>query len=186
MNLLFDLLDDKERRTLGRIGLVAVVALALFLAVFTHFRIGLERKKTASFRLHETAQKTFQAKDKAQAEWARWEEAGKDLDELRGSYFYEEATGPQTMRQDLEKIFSQAGTSITDLSYGYTELEKEKVRKTAVIFTYSGTYAGLKRLVAVIEAFPKFLTIEKLEFPKTGSGGGPLSVKMTLAGYYGN
>jgi hypothetical protein len=186
MNLLFDLLTDTERRTLVRIGLAAVVALAVFLAVFTRFRIGLEKEKTASFRLHEAAQKTFQAKDKAQAEWARWEDAGKDLDELRAKYFYEEATGPQTMREDLEKIFSQAGTSITDLSYGYTDLEKEKVRKTLVTFTYTGTYAGLKRLLAVIESFPKFLTIEKLDFPKTGSGGGSLSAKMTLAGYHGN
>jgi len=73
-----------------------------------------------------------------------------------------------------------------DLSYSYTDQEKEKVRTTLITFTYSGTYAGLKRLLAVVQAFPKFLVIEKLEFPRTGSGGGGLSAKMTLAGYYGN
>jgi hypothetical protein len=185
MNVLFDLLDDKERRTLVRIGLASFVALALFLAVFARFRVGLDRERTASFRIHEATQKAVQARDQAQAEWQRWEEAGKDLADLRASYFYDPSLGIQPLRQDLEKIFAAAGTSVTDLDYSYSDLEKERARKTLVAFTYTGTYAGLKRLLAVIQAFPKFLVIEKLEFPRTGSGGERLSAKMTLAGYYG-
>ncbi len=186
MNVLFDLLNDQERRTLGRLGLAVVVALAVCLIVVVRFRVGLEREKDASFRLHETAQKTLQGRDAAKAEWKRWEDAGRDLAELRANFFYEEETGAQTLRKDLEKIFAQAGTVITNIDYGYADLEKEKVRRTQVTFTYSGTYAGLKKLLAVIEAFPKFLVIEKLEFPRTGSGGERLNAKMTLAGYYGN
>ncbi len=186
MNVLFDLIDDRERRTLLRIGLAVVVALVVCLAVFVRFRIGLQREKAASFRLHQTAQRTVLARDKAKASWARWEDAGRDLTELEASYFYEESAGTQTLRQDLEKIFAQAGTIITDIDYVYTDLEKEKARKTLATFTYQGTYAGLKRLLAVIESFPKFLVIERLEFPRTGSGGERLSAKMTLAGYYGN
>lgn len=186
MNVLFDLLNDRERRTLGRLGLAVAVALAVCLIVVVRFRVGLEREKADSFRLHETTQKTVQARDAAQAEWKRWEDAGRDLAELRANFFYEEETGAQTLRKDLEKIFAQAGTVITNIDYGYADLEKEKVRRTQVTFTYSGTYAGLKKLLAVIEAFPKFLVIEKLEFPRTGSGGERLNAKMTLAGYYGN
>jgi len=185
MNALFDLLDDKERRTLVRLGLAALIVLAVLLVLFIRFRGGLEKDRTASFRLHETTQKTLQARDKAKAEWTRWEDAGRDLAELRTGYFYEETAAIQTLRKDLEKIFAQAGTSIADLAYGYSDLEKEQVRKTLVTFTYAGTYAGLKKLLAVIEAFPKFLVIEKVEFPKTGSGGERLNAKLTLAGYYG-
>ena len=43
MNALFDLLDDKERRTLGRLGLAALIALVVCLALFVRFRGGLER-----------------------------------------------------------------------------------------------------------------------------------------------
>ena len=185
MNALFDLLDDKERRTLGRLGLAALIALVVCLALFVRFRGGLEKERTASFRLHETAQKTILTRDKAKAEWKRWEDAGRDMAELRTGYFYEESAGGQTLRQDLQQIFAQAGTSIANLDYGYSDLEKEKVRKTVVAFTYSGTYAGLKKLLAVIEAFPKFLVIEKVEFPRTGAGGERLNAKLTLAGYYG-
>jgi hypothetical protein len=185
MNVLFDLLDDKERRRLVRFGLAVAVALAVFLAVVARFRVGLERERAASFRVHETTQKVLKARDAASAEWQRWEEAGKDLADLRTSYFYDQAVGIQPLRQDLQKIFAQAGTVVTDIDYGYSDMEKEKVHKTLITFTYTGTYAGLKKLLAVIRAFPKFLVIEKLEFPRTGTGGGGLSAKMTLAGYYG-
>jgi hypothetical protein len=185
MNALFDLLNDQERRTLGRLGLAVLVALVVCLALFARFRGGLEKDRTASVRLHEATQKTIQARDTARAEWKRWEDAGRDLAELRTGYFYEEAPGTPTLRQDLQQIFALAGTTITDLDYGYSDMEKEKVRKTVVSFTYTGTYAGLKKLLAVLEDFPKFLVIEKLEFPRTGSGGERLNAKMTLAGYYG-
>lgn len=186
MNVLFDLLDDKDRRSLARSGLVVIAALAVCLLLFVRFRVGLEKARAESFHLHETTQRTVQARDQAKAEWARWEEAGRDLAELRTSYFYTQGAEVQVLRQDLQKIFAQAGTPITDLDYGYSDLEKGKVRETVVTFTYTGTYAGLKKLLAAIEDFPKFLVIEKLEFPKTGSGGERLSAKLTLAGYYGD
>jgi hypothetical protein len=186
MNALFDLLNDRERRTLVRIGLAALILLAVFLVLFVRLRGGLEKERTASFRVHETMQKTVQARDQARADWRLWEDAGRDLAELRASYFYEEGPAVQVLlRQDLERIFALAGTTITDLDYGYSELEKEQVRKTLVTFTFTGTYAGLKKLLAAIEAFPKFLVIEKVEFPRTGSGGERLNAKLTLAGYYG-
>jgi hypothetical protein len=185
MNALFDALNDRERRTLGRLGLAAVVALVVVLALFFRLKGGVGRERTASFRLHEATQKIVEARDKARAEWKRWEDANRDLAELRTNYFYEEESWVQTLRQDLQKIFAQAGTSISNLDYGYSDLEKEQVRKTVVTFTYTGTYSGLKRLLAVIEAFPKFLVIEKVEFPKTVTGGERLTTKLTLAGYYG-
>lgn len=185
MNALFDLFNDRERRTLGRLGLAALVALAVFLILFVRLRGGLSGETEASFRQHQIADRAVKAREAAALEWKRWEEAGRDLAELRNGYFYEEGAAAQsTLRQDLQQIFARAGMGIPDLDYGYAEMEKEKVRKTVISFTYSGTYAGLKRLLAALEAFPKFLVIERVEFPRTGSGGDRLSVKLTLAGYY--
>jgi hypothetical protein len=186
MNALFELLNDRERRTLVRLGLAALIFLVAFGILFVRLRGGLEKQRMASFRLHELSQKIVQARDQARADWRLWEDAGRDLAELRSSYFYEEGSAVQVvLRQDLQKIFARAGTTITDLDYGYSEMEKEQVRKTVVTFTYTGTYAGLKKLLAAIEAFPKFLVIEKVEFPRTGSGGERLNAKLILAGYYG-
>lgn len=185
MNALFDLLNDRERRTLTRLSAAALLALAVALVLFVRLRGGLETLRTDSFRLHDSAQKTVQARDKARTEWRLWEDASRDLAELRATYFYEGSAVQVQLPQDLQKIFVQAGTAISDLDYSYAEMEKEQVRKTIVTFTYSGTYAGLKRLLAVFEAFPKFLVIERVEFPKTGSGGERLNAKLTLAAYHG-
>ena len=186
MNALFDLLNDRERRTLVRIGLAALILLAAFLVLFVRLRGGLEKERTASFRVHETMQKTVQARDEARAEWqplgGRRPRPGRAPGQL---FLRGRACVQVLLRQDLERIFALAGTTITDLDYGYSELEKEQVRKTLVTFTFTGTYAGLKRLLAAIEAFPKFLVIEKVEFPRTSSGGERLNAKLTLAGYYG-
>jgi hypothetical protein len=185
MNALFDMFNDSERRTLVRIGLAALLALVVFFILFVRIRGGLGRERTASIALQEAAQNAVKARDEARIEWKRWEDAGRDLAELRTGYYYDEEEGVQVLRQDLQQIFAMAGTTITDLSYGYSDLEREQVRKTLVTFTYNGTYAGLKKLLAVLEAFPKFLVIESVEFPRTGSGGERLSAKLTVAGYYG-
>jgi hypothetical protein len=185
MNVLFDLFNDKERRTLGRLGLATLLALAVFLVLFTRFRGGLEEDKGEVVRLQDSYGRAVTARDTAKAEWVRWEEAGRDLEELRTDFFYDTEGGVQALRLDLQKIFALAGTTITDLGYGYAEMEQEQVRKTVVTFTYTGSYAGLKKLLAVLEAFPKFLVIEKIDFPRTGSDGGPLSAKLAVAGYYG-
>jgi hypothetical protein len=185
MNALFDLFNDAERRTLVRTGLAALVVLAAFLVLFVRVRGGLSGDAKVSIRLQEAAQRAVKSRDEARVQWKLWEDAGRDLAELRSGYFYEEKESGQALRQDLQRIFAQAGTAITDLTYGYSDLEKEQVRKTVVTFTYTGSYAGLKKLLAVLEAFPKFLVIENVEFPRTGSGGERLSAKLTLAGYYG-
>jgi Type II secretion system (T2SS), protein M subtype b len=185
MNAFFDLLTDKERRTLVRLGAAALLALAVFLVLLTRVRGGLEKQRVEALQLRNSSLQAVKARDEAKAEWRRWEEANRDLEELRSGYFYDPEEGGQALRLDLQQIFALAGTNITDLNYGYSDLEKEQVRKTVVTFTYGGTYAGLKKLLAVLEAFPKFLAIDKLEFPRTGSDGGRLSVRLTLAGYYG-
>jgi hypothetical protein len=185
MNALFDLFNDKERRTLGRLGLAALLALAVFLILFTRIRGGLEKDRGAAVRLQDTYDRAVKARDTAKSDWQRWEEAGRDLEELRTGFFYDDEGGVQTLRLDLQQIFALAGTIITDLDYGYSDMEAERVRKTVVTFTYTGSYAGFKKLLAVLEAFPKFLVIEKIDFPRTGSDGERLSAKLVVAGYYG-
>jgi hypothetical protein len=185
MNVLFDLFNDKERRTLVRLGLATLVALAVLLVLFTRVRGGLEKDRAESAQLRNSSLRAAKARDAAKAEWQRWEEANRDLEELRTDYFYDPEEGVQTLRSDLQQIFTLAGTTVSDIGYAYSDLEKEQARKTIVTFTYAGTYAGLKKLLAVLEAFPKFLVIDKIDFTKVGTAGGRLSAKLSLAVYYG-
>jgi len=84
MNALFELFNDAERRTLARTGLAALVVLVVFLAVFARVRGGLAGDRKASVRLQEAAQKAVKSRDEARVRWKLWEDAGRDLADLRG------------------------------------------------------------------------------------------------------
>lgn len=184
MGVLTDLTNDRERRTLVRLGLAATLALVAVLVVVARTRTGLSHWRLESARLQESADRTERALEKARSEWQRWQEAAADLEDLRNGTFYGPEDGVQALRLDLQGIFALAGAPVPDIAYNYAELDKERVRKTQVTFTYNGSYAGLKRLLAALEAFPRFLIIERIEFPRTETSGDGLSAKLTLGAYY--
>ena len=51
MNALFDLFNDAERRTLGRLGLATLLALAVSLVAFVRLRGSLENAYYISHRI---------------------------------------------------------------------------------------------------------------------------------------
>ncbi len=106
------------------------------------------------------------------------------MESFKGTFFYDEKTVFGALRMDLQRIFSQAGMNVPDISYHYSDLEKVPIKKIAVTFNYSGTYDGFKRFLAIVEKFKKFLAVEKIDFEKADAESGLLSLKMTLAGYY--
>lgn len=186
MNAIFDRLEDRERKALVRLGVAVLVALAVGLAVFFKTRDTYSDVRASLVKLEDDQVKAVNARDEAEIEWLRWQEAQEDLEMLGTDYFYSAKEGVTALRLDLQRLFALAGLTISDIGYGYSDLDKEQARKTIVTFSYSGSYAGLKRLVGIIERFPRFLVIERIDFQKTGSDGGPLVCKLTLAGYYGS
>jgi Tfp pilus assembly protein PilO len=73
---------------------------------------------------------------------------------------------------------------IPQINYRYLDLEKVPIKKIVLSFNYSGTYAELKRFLAIVERFHKFLAVEKIDFQKADAESGVLNLKLTLAGYY--
>lgn len=186
MTRFIDRLDDKDRRTLVRLGVAALLALAVALGVFLRTKAAYAAVRGSLATLKSEESKAVESRDGAEAEWRRWQEAQAELEKLGADYFYSAQEGITALRLDLQRLFAQAGLTVSGIGYGYSDLDKEQARKTIVTFSYSGSYAGLKRLVGIIERFPRFLVIERLDFQKTGSDGGPLVCKLTLAGYYGS
>jgi hypothetical protein len=184
MKRLVKLLNEKERRTLGVLG----AASALVLLVLVFFAAGemrsLRRIAASSQPLAADLAKAEAARDDADAEARRWEEARRDLAKLRTERFYDEAHEIRDLRTDLERIFNEAGIRVSKIAYRYSDLEKGKMRKVVAGFTFAGTYAGLKRFLAIVERSPKFLTLERIDFPSTGAGQVILQLKIELAAYY--
>lgn len=136
----------------------------------------------------EAQKKAFVGLDKERAaavrEDGRWQQAEKDLADLKTRYFYQEQGGINALRLDLRQLLGTAGVNSRSLKFDYADIEKEKVRKVTITFSLSGSYPVLRRFLETIEQFPKFLYLERLDFQRIEGGGNSLDLKVTLAGYY--
>ncbi|HYA48889.1 MAG TPA: hypothetical protein VEG35_04235 [Burkholderiales bacterium] len=184
MNALFSHLEDGERKTLGRLALAVLLSALLFFVLAVGQRSRYFETRDSLAVLQETTRKAEKSEAATKADWLRWQEAGRDLDSLRGQRFYDDAGVFQALRRDLQRIFAQAGMDVSDISYRYSDFDKVPIKKVVVTFSYSGSYADLKRFLAIVEQFPKFLAVEKIEFQKTNTDNGLLNLRLTLAGYY--
>lgn len=186
MNGLFSALDEQERTKLRLLSLLVLIA--LFVLVFFSFgqrrsyRLFLERLQgrekeatAAEAKLAESA-----------AEWAQWQEAYQDIKDLKEKFFYHKGKEVSELRLDLQSIFSEAGISTRSYRYSYASLDKERIGKINVTFTFIGSYPILKRFLQTLEQFPKFLLLEKIDFLKIGGDGNVLELRIVLAAYYAN
>jgi len=186
MNELFSALDEKERRRLRLLSLLFLIS--VFVLVF--FSLGQRRSYGLLVETLEGRDKTAAAaeakREESSAGWAQWQAAYEDLKDLKERYFYHAADAVSELRLDMDKIFSEAGISTRSYRYNYVSLEKEKIGKINVTFTFIGSYPILKRFLQTLEQFPKFLLLEKIDFLKIGGDGTMLELRIVLAAYYAN
>ncbi len=184
MNELFDRFNEKERRQLSLLSLILLVSLIFLIVVALGQRRGYYNRLGQLQKGEKAAADAEARSSAAAAEWARWEQADKDLAELKGRYFYKEEDGINQLRLDLRNVFSQAGINPGDLRYDYVEKTNEGVKKVNISFNFTGSYPILKRFLATVEKFPKFLTLEQMNIPRIEGQGNLLELKIILAAYY--
>ncbi len=184
MNAIYDLLGVRERKTLERLTAAVLAAAALFFILAVRVRSGYFESREALSVIRQSGQRAAKAEADVRAQWQAWQEAQADLESFRGKYFYDGKTVFQSLRTDVQRIFNQAGMDIPQIAYRYSDMEKSSFKKAVLTFNYSGTYADLKRFLAIVEAFPKFLAVEKIDFQRPEAGTGLLNLKLTLAAYY--
>jgi len=184
MKRIVDLLDRTERRILGLLCVLVVAAL-LFHSLFA---LG---EKRANSRLKETLlageknlEEMLAINREKNREWERWEEARRDIEQLRRERFYREEGDINQLRMDLQKIFSEAGVRVSQISFGYNVVEEERIKKVTISFGISGSYLSLKRFLLAVENHPEFLVIERIDFLEIDARGGRLGLKLEMAGYY--
>ncbi len=176
--------SEKERQHLRVLLLVLAFSLMFLFLVSLRERRSFHRQDQ---RL--AAEKTELARlDKelsaALAERARWEQAEKDLGDLKANYFYADSDGANALRLDLEQLFSEAGISARSIRFDYADLAREKARRVSVTFDFTGTYPVLKRFLEAVEQFPKFLCLQRLDIVRIMGGGTTLQLRVILVGYY--
>jgi Tfp pilus assembly protein PilO len=186
MNGIFESFKDAERKRLRL--LLIVLGLSLVFLFLISFR---ERRSFRRLENELAAQKASLAKLEteqagAAAERARWEQAARDLEKLRSERFYQDKDGINVLRLDLQKLLAESGVAARSLKFDYADLEKERARKVSVTFNFTGSYPLLKRFLDTVERFPKFLSLERLDFVRIAGGGNSIELRVVLAGYYAN
>ena len=184
MKEIFELLRQKERRLL----IVLCLLLSLALVFYIFIARGMKESYTqAQDRLAAQAL-NFQTLDAARlekkVEWRRWRLALKDMEILRGEYFYVGETISQDLRRDIVAIFRETDIPVPDIRYLYSEGTNQQLGGATATFQISGPYALIKRFIHAVEHFPKFLIVEKVDFVDVQRQSGALKLKLTLAGYY--
>ena len=186
MKELIDLLNEKERRTAAIAG--AVLGAGILILLFVSVRENRAANRLASDL--QAAERNYQVLSRTRSEirkeWQGWVDAEKDMTALRTGVFFDGKRITRDLRLTLQELFDAAGIPVTDIAYGYTELDKGRIQKVLVDFRFSGNYAMFKRLLDTIEKSPRLLHVEKLDFLSIGKLPGVLEIKLYLAGYYEN
>jgi len=183
MKEIFDILNRKERRVLLLLCFLAAVALVFYFTVASAERNTYFRSRVYLSEKQKDLQNVILSREEKKQEWLKWEETCKDMIELKEKHFYNEEDGIKSLRNDLQRIFNESGIWVSPIKYDYSEFEKEKIKKVKISFIIAGSYFSLKKFIHSLEQFPKFLVIEKIDFPGIDSQGRQ-ELRVSLAGYY--
>ena len=105
--------------------------------------------------------------------------------EIEQEYFYSKDEKIQRIMLDTQELLRKSSLRADRKRYEYTEFVQEGIDRITVSFEISGPYIVLKRFLDNVENFPKFLTIEQIDFVDIDSQSGRLTLQVKLAGYYG-
>lgn len=184
MNGIFELFEQKERRILGGLCLFLILALFYFFVV-AH---GAKRSYYESLDIladkKERARKIEGTRMEKNAEWLKWQKTLNDVEELKANYFYKEEEGISPLMRDTDQILNSARIRVSQKRYDYADLEEGLYRVVRVTFETAGSYRALKKFIHSVEAFPRFLVVQKIDFLDVDPFSGGLKVRVALVAYY--
>lgn len=184
MNAMNSILLPDEKIRLRKMGLVALCLMVVGLVFFFRVRSyhsGLERETTDIAGGIAAARQ--QVKE-AGLELGRWSRAVEDIASVKTQRLFRKDSAVQDIRLALQDILDRSGAKAGDIDFSYEQAERKRLGKVTVAFGFSGSYEAMKRLLGTIEADPRLLTVERLDFPGNWNGNGPMKIKFTLAGYH--
>lgn len=184
MNGIFELLDRKDRKIIG------LLLLFLIFALFYLFVVAFGAKRSYDKSLNdlavrkEGARKSEKTKQEKNAEWLKWQRTLEDMKELKEKYFYKEEEGISPLMRDTQQILNSARMRVSQKRYDYADLDEGTYRIVRVTFETTNSYTDLKKFIHSVEEFPRFLTVQRIDFLDVDSLSGGVKVKVALVAYY--
>jgi len=184
MRNLFERLTGTERRAALILAAAAAAGLLVFLYAFIQERPAAAGDSDRLSEIERDYRRLSPIWAKTKADMALWREAARDMENLKQTRFYSDVKGFQDLRPDLQALFDAAGIVVGEIAFGYTDYQREGLRRVSAEFVFKGTYAALKTFLDRVERHPRFLFVEKIDFLNIGLQPGMLVLKINMVGYY--
>jgi len=185
MKEIFDLLTRRERKAL--LGLCVLLACGFVFYIFAVKSV--KGSYTRSLEMLAAKQGNLQALQarnlEAKINRSEWREAIRDMDEIKEKYFYKKENKLQQVMIDMQELLHKSSLRADRKKYEYSEFKEGGIDRVTVSFEISGPYSILKKFLDNVESFPRFITIEKIDFVNIDTQSGRLTLNVKLAGYYG-
>jgi Tfp pilus assembly protein PilO len=179
---LLSLPEKKRLRQLTWLSLGLVVLLMVSLFLWSQ-RLNSLRQQ-ADFGRQEL-DKVSAEREKARQELARWTNTQKELEELKATAFYPGPGALDKFRDDLFQIFNKSGLPVPPINYQYEEAsaKQKKIKKLTASFSLKLSYPSWKKFLYEVETWPKWLTIDQVNFQKIDENTGLLDLRLAISGY---
>jgi Tfp pilus assembly protein PilO len=184
MKELFNFLNVKERRIAASLALLFVASLCVFLFVSLREKHAAGHTAARLQASEKDYRELSRTRSETKREWQLWQDARKDMEVLKETYFYAQEKGFEDLRLDVQKIFDASGVAVSEITFGYADFLKGNIQKVNADFHFSGSYASLKRFLDIVERHPRFIAVEKIDFLDIGTQPGLLELRIFMAGYY--
>jgi Tfp pilus assembly protein PilO len=181
---LSELLTRREKRLLLRLSLEVLFVVAVFIFSLIFWSSRLKTVNQESAKLQAELEKMMAQAEQTEIEFLRWQETQKDLEEMKKTVLYSGQGSLEAFRQDLTKLFQQAGLLLTTINYQYEESERKEFNKLSASFNLRLLYPHFKKFLYLVETWPRFLVLDQINFQKIDNVSGILDLRLTLAGYY--
>ena len=155
----------KDPRIVMRALMGALLAANLAMAVvaFKPFGGSADDLRKDQARLSAQLRQLQTNLEKSKQHVAKIEIARTEGDDFMAKYIMDKRSAPATMVEELSKAAADAGVRVLPDTFTYEEIEgSDTLQMMSVVAPFEGDYAGLTKMVNVLEKSPRFWIIDEM------------------------
>ena len=159
---------------------VLVLAVGLFVLYQGRFAGRAEVSAQALTRGHQDLARLDVEQRRIEGELTLVGDNRRHLDEFYASLATERERLTRVIAE-IKELARRCGLDPQAISYPEQELADSGLRKRSFVFSVSGTYPNLRKLVNLLELSDSFLTLERVDLTGGGDRGAQLRIDLTLS-----
>jgi len=145
------------------IGALLVANLAMAVIAFKPFGGSADDLRKDQARLSAQLRQLQTNLEKSRQHVAKIEIARTEGDDFMAKFIMDKRSAPATMVEELSKAATDAGVRVLPDTFSYETLEgSDTLQMLAIAAPFEGDYAGLAKLVNLLEKSPRFWIIDEM------------------------